>query len=92
MTNIGLPEHMALHASRQPEKATVLSDGGAGLARQAGLLAGQDLFWIVMWVGLAGAALLVLQRRASQGRKTCTARSRISGDAMGRSGGRPRPR
>ena len=41
----------------------MLADGGAELARQAGLLAGQDLFWIVMWVGLGGAALLVLQRR-----------------------------
>jgi DHA2 family multidrug resistance protein len=41
----------------------MLGDGGVELGRQAGLLAGQDLFWIVMWVGLGGAALLVLQRR-----------------------------
>jgi len=63
MTNIGLQERTALHASRLAEKAAPLIDGGAELARQAGLLAGQDLFWIVMWVGLAGAALLALQRR-----------------------------
>lgn len=63
MTNIGLQERTALHASRLAEKSSMLFDGGAELARQAGLLAGQDLFWIVMWVGLGGAALLVLQRR-----------------------------
>jgi DHA2 family multidrug resistance protein len=63
MTNIGLQERTALHASRLADKATALPDGGAELARQAGLLAGQDLFWIVMWVGLVGAVLLALQRR-----------------------------
>ena len=63
MTNIGLQERTALHTARLAEKATLLPDGGAALARQAGLLAGQDLFWIVMWVGLAGALLLALQRR-----------------------------
>ncbi|WP_306393069.1 MFS transporter [Telluria beijingensis] len=63
LTNIGLQERSALHASRLGEKASALGDGGAALARQAGLLAGQDLFWIVMWVGLAGAVLLALQRR-----------------------------
>jgi len=52
-----------VHASRLAEKATALLDGGAEMARQAGLLAGQDLFWVVMWVGLAGAVLLSMQRR-----------------------------
>lgn len=60
MTNIGLQERTALHLSRLGEKAL---DGGAELARQAALLAGQDLFWIVMWIGVAGAVLLTLQRR-----------------------------
>ena len=63
VTNIGLQERTALHASRLAEKIGVLGDGGAEMARQAGLLAGQDLFWIVMWVGLVGAVLLALQRR-----------------------------
>lgn len=62
-TNIGLQERGALHASRLAEKAQPLQDGGAELLRQAGLLASQDLFWIVMWVGLGGAVLLGLQRR-----------------------------
>lgn len=59
-TNIGLQERTALHLSRLGEKAL---DGGAELARQAALLASQDLFWIVTWVGVAGAVLLALQRR-----------------------------
>lgn len=63
VTNIGLQERTALHASRLVEKIGVLGDGGAEMARQAGLLAGQDLFWIVMWVGLVGAVLLAMQRR-----------------------------
>ena len=62
-TNIALQDRTSLHASRLAEKAGVLGDGGLELARQAGLLAGQDLFWIVMWVGVAGAVLLALQRR-----------------------------
>lgn len=63
LANVGLQERTALHASRLAEKATALPDGGMEMARQAGLLAGQDLFWIVMWVGLVGAVLLALQRR-----------------------------
>ncbi|WP_312517629.1 MFS transporter [Massilia sp.] len=60
MTNIGLQERTALHLSRLGEKAL---DAGAELARQAALLAGQDLFWIVMWIGVLGAVLLTMQRR-----------------------------
>ena len=63
VTNIALQERTALHSSRLGEKAASLGDGGAALARQASLLADQDLFWIVMWVGLAGAVVLALQRR-----------------------------
>lgn len=63
VANIGLQERSALHASRLAEKASSIGDGGFELARQAGLLAGQDLFWIVIWVGLVGAVLLALQRR-----------------------------
>jgi DHA2 family multidrug resistance protein len=59
-TNVALQERTALHLSRLGEKAL---DTGAELARQAALLAGQDLFWIVMWIGVAGAVLLTLQRR-----------------------------
>lgn len=60
VTNIGLQERTALHMARLGERAL---EGGAELARQAGLLASQDLFWIVTWVGVAGAVLLALQRR-----------------------------
>lgn len=63
VTNIALQDRTALHASRLAEKAGALGDGGAALARQAGLLADQDLFWVVMWVGLVGAVLLAMQRR-----------------------------
>ena len=68
MTNIGLQERTALHVSRLGEKVSMTQfastlDGGVELARQAALLAGQDLFWIVMWIGVAGALLLALQRR-----------------------------
>jgi MFS family permease len=63
VANIGLQERTALHASRLAEKAGAIGDGGFEMSRQAGLLAGQDLFWIVMWLGLAGAALLAMQRR-----------------------------
>lgn len=59
-TNVALQDRTALHLSRLGEKAF---DTGAELARQAALLAGQDLFWIVMWIGVAGAVLLTLQRR-----------------------------
>jgi len=59
-TNVALQDRTALHLSRLGEKAL---DSGAELARQAALLAGQDLFWIVMWIGVAGAVLLTLQRR-----------------------------
>lgn len=63
LANIGLQERTALHASRLGEHASGPAGNGAELLRQAGLLAGQDLFWIVMWIGLAGAVLLALQRR-----------------------------
>lgn len=63
VTNIALQERTALHSSRLAEKAGAIGDGGLEMARQAGLLAGQDLFWVVMWVGLAGAVLLTMQRR-----------------------------
>jgi len=63
LTNVGLQERTALHASRLGEHAQVLPDHGAELLRQAGFLAGQDLFWIVMWIGLAGALVLGLQKR-----------------------------
>jgi len=63
VTNIGLQERTALHASRLGEHARTLADHGAELARQAALLASQDLFWIVMWIGLGGAVLLALQKR-----------------------------
>lgn len=63
LTSIGLQERTALHASRLAEKTSALGSHGVEMARQAGLLAGQDLFWIVMWVGLVGAVLLALQRR-----------------------------
>lgn len=63
VANIGLQERTALHASRLGEHAARLADHGAELARQAGLLAGQDLFWIVMWIGVVGALLLAMQRR-----------------------------
>lgn len=63
VTSIALQDRTALHSSRLAEKVAILGDGGVEMARQAGLLAGQDLFWIVMWIGLAGAVLLALQRR-----------------------------
>jgi hypothetical protein len=64
MTNIGLQERTALHLSRLGEKARDSAlDIGAELARQAALLAGQDLFWIVMWIGVVGGVMLTLQRR-----------------------------
>lgn len=63
VTNVGLQERTALHASRLGEHAQPLADHGAELMRQAGFLAGQDLFWIVMWIGLVGAVLLGLQKR-----------------------------
>lgn len=63
VTNVGLQERTALHASRLGEHAQPLADHGAELLRQAGFLAGQDLFWIVMWIGLVGAVLLGLQKR-----------------------------
>jgi len=60
MTNVALQERTALHLSRLSEKAL---DAGAELARQAALLAGQDLFWVVMWIGVVGGVMLTLQRR-----------------------------
>lgn len=63
MTNVGLQERTALHLSRLGEHAKPVADHGAELLRQAGFLAGQDLFWIVMWIGLVGAVLLGLQKR-----------------------------
>ena len=59
-TNIALQERTALHLARLGEKAF---DSGAEMVRQAALLAGQDLFWIVAWIGVAGAVLLTMQRR-----------------------------
>jgi MFS family permease len=63
VTNIALQDRTALHTARLAEKVMPLREGAADLMRQAGLLASQDLFWIVMWVGLVGAVLLTLQRR-----------------------------
>jgi len=59
-TNIALQERTSLHLARLGEKAF---DSGAEMVRQAALLAGQDLFWIVTWIGVAGAVLLTMQRR-----------------------------
>ncbi|OON62831.1 MFS transporter [Massilia sp. KIM] len=58
-TGVLLQERSALHGARLAE-ATL--DAGAPLAQQTALLAGMDAFWILMWVGLAGAALLLRQR------------------------------
>ena len=63
LTNVGLQERTALHVSRLGEHAAPMADQGAELLRQAGFLAGQDLFWIVMWIGVVGAVLLGLQKR-----------------------------
>ena len=43
-------------------RAEASLDPAAPLAQQAALLAGMDVFWVLMWVGLGGAALLLRQR------------------------------
>ena len=54
-----LQERGALHGARLAEASL---DPAAPLAQQAALLAGMDVFWVLMWVGLGGAALLLRQR------------------------------
>ena len=58
-TNALLQERGALHGARLAEASL---DPAAPLAQQAALLAGMDVFWVLMWVGLGGAALLLRQR------------------------------
>jgi hypothetical protein len=50
----------AVHAARLAE---VASAPFAIQSRQAGLLGSLDLFWVMAWIGLAGAVVLAMQRR-----------------------------
>jgi MFS family permease len=55
-----LQQRAAVHAARLLEQA---SAAPAVLARQGSLLAGIDLFAALGWIGVAGAAVLAMQRR-----------------------------
>jgi MFS family permease len=55
-----LQERTAVHGARLAETA---SAPAAIQAQQAGLLGSIDLFWVMAWIGIAGAVVLAMQRR-----------------------------
>jgi DHA2 family multidrug resistance protein len=55
-----LQERGAMHAGRLAEIAVAPP---AVVAQQSSLLASIDLFWVLMWIGVAGAVALATQRR-----------------------------
>jgi predicted MFS family arabinose efflux permease len=55
-----LQQRGALHGARLAENAAAAP---AVLAQQGALLAGIDAFWALVWIGVAGAAVLAFQRR-----------------------------
>ncbi len=55
-----LQQRGALHGARLAENAAAAP---AILAQQGALLAGIDAFWALVWIGVAGAAVLAFQRR-----------------------------
>jgi hypothetical protein len=58
--NILLQERGAMHAGRLAELAVAPP---AVISQQASLLASADLFWVLTWIGVAGAIALASQRR-----------------------------
>ncbi|WP_020656147.1 MFS transporter [Massilia niastensis] len=59
VTSAVMQERAALHTARLAEAA---GSPAAPVAQQVLLLASMDIFWVVMWVGMLGAALLFFQR------------------------------
>jgi hypothetical protein len=55
-----LQNRSAIHGARLAEAA---SASAATQAQQAGLLGSVDLFWVMAWIGIAGAVVLAMQRR-----------------------------
>jgi MFS transporter, DHA2 family, multidrug resistance protein len=58
-TAVLLQERGAQHAARLAESA---SASAAVLAQQGNLLASLDVFWVICWIGVAGAVVLAMQK------------------------------